>query len=106
MVSPILMGPRNFQASLANGSSTRSATIAGRQPLLDGEPEEAVGDPLAELGGLHVLGVGVEHVVVAGQPGEEDDVGLADRPARRDELLADLDVVEADRVGVAHGGIG
>src|SRR5262245_34135868 len=66
----------------------------GEQTGLNGEPEQAVGDPLAEERRLHELGVGVEHVVVAGEPGEEDDVGLGDRTPWRLVLLADLDVVE------------
>src|SRR5437588_6429532 len=67
---------------------------------LDGEPEQAVGDALAKDRLLHELGVGVEHVVVAGQPGEEHDVRLGHRAARRLVLLAHGDVVEeAARVG-------
>ena len=67
------------------------------------EAEEPVGDPLAEERGLHVLGVGVEHVVVAAQPGEDHDVGLGDGAAGRGVLLADLQVLEEDGRFGAHG---
>src|SRR5436190_46710 len=67
---------------------------AREQARLDRQPEEAVGDPLAEDRLLHELGVGVEHVVVAGQPREDHDVRLGDGPSRRLVLLAQLDVVE------------
>ncbi len=63
-----------------------------------------MGDALAEQGRLHVLGVGVEDVVVAGQAGEQDDVGLGDRPAGGLVRLAHLDVVEEPpRVGHGDG---
>ena len=68
------------------------------------EAEQPVGDALAEDRGLHVLRVGVEHVVVPAQAGEDDDVGLGDRPARRHVLVAHLDVLEALRLSWTHGG--
>jgi hypothetical protein len=43
---------------------------------------------------FHVFGVGVEDVVVAGEPGEDDDVGLGDGPSGKGELLADGEILE------------
>ena len=99
------MGPRNFQASSAIGSSTSSGAIRETSPCWIDRHEEAMGDALAELGGLHVLGVGVQDVVVARQPREEHDVHLGDGAAGRDELLADLDVFERQGNLSAHAGL-
>ena len=49
---------------------------------------------LPELGGLHVLGVGVEHVVVAAEASEDHDVGLGDGATGRLVLLVQLDLIE------------
>jgi hypothetical protein len=39
---------------------------------------------------FHVFGVGVEDVVVAGEPGEDDDVGVGDGPSGRGELDGEI----------------
>ena len=80
----------------------RRLTASG-QAVLHAEAEEPVRDPLAEDRGLHVLGVGVQHVVVAAEPGEDDDVRLGDGPAGRGELLAELEIFEAYALGGIHG---
>src|SRR2546426_2641340 len=78
---------------------------AGEEPGLDGQAEQPVGDPLAEDRLLHELGVGVEHIVVARQSGEEHDVRLSHRPTRRLVLFAELDVLEIAS-GRGHARVG
>ena len=72
------------------------------RPGRDREPQETVGDALAEDGALHELGVGVEDVVVPRQPGERDDVRLGDGAARRQVLVAHLDVLEVLAARLRH----
>ncbi len=88
MVSPILIGPLNFHRRPAKASGGVGRHGPAEEPRLDGQAEKAVGDPLAEDGSLHELGVGVEDVVVAGQSREHHDVRLGDRAAGRLVLLA------------------
>src|SRR6266704_3600251 len=64
------------------------------------------GERIAQDRLLHELGVGVEHVVVAGQPGEEDDVGLGHRSPGRLELLTDLDLLEVAPAARRHVRVG
>ena len=106
MVSPILIGPLNFHFTAAERADRLPGHHPVEQALLDGQPEEPVGDALAELRGLHVLGVGVQHVVVAAQPREDHDVGLGHGATGRGVLLADLDVLEVDDRISAHGPLG
>ncbi len=88
----------------------RADRLPGHHPveeaLLDRQAEQAVGDALAEQRRLHVLGVGVEHVVVAAQAREDHEVGLGHGAAGRGVLLAELDILEVDDRLAAHGGLG
>ena len=106
MVSPILIGPLNFHFTAASGPVDLGGDHPIEEALLDGQAEEPVGDALAELRGLHVLGVGVQHVVVAAEPREDHDVGLGHGAAGRGVLLADRDVLEVDGRLSAHGPLG
>ena len=62
-----------------------------------------MGDALAEDRLLHELGVGVQHVVVAGEPGEDHQVGLGHRAPGRLVLLAERDLLEVPTL-LAHEG--
>src|SRR6266542_3360759 len=84
----------------------RDRLAPGSQTLLNGETEEAMGDALAEDRALHELGVGVQHVVIAREPGEEDDVGLGDGAPRRGVVLADPEILKEDGGLGIHGAQG
>ena len=96
-----LDGPLELPAQADEGHRGVGPRGPGEEPRLDGEAQEPVSDPLAEDRRLHELGVGVKHVVVAGQAGEEHDVGLVHRAARLLVLLPDCDLVPVPPSG-AH----
>ena len=76
------------------------------ETLLDGEHEQSVGDALPEERGLHVLGVGVQDVVIAGEPGKDHDVRFGHRPAGRIVLLPDAKVLEREAGLSVHEAVG
>ena len=106
------MGPLNFHLSpLSTPWATACglvapAVAAGSEALLDAEAEEAVGDALAEDGSLHVIGVGVEDVVVTGETSEDHDVRFSDGASGRSELLTDGEILEEGAGMSAHEGVG
>ena len=102
---PDLDGTAELPGKLRHGPLDQLWRDPRDQALLDRQHEKAVGDALTELGGLHVLGVRVQDVVVPGQAREEHDVHLGDGAAGRDKLLADLDVLERQRNLSAHAGL-
>src|SRR5438034_494192 len=126
MVSPTTRGRRNrhskpMKASTARGGrgtrqpipeerlkGRRLGTVSGSRgtasPVMP--VKRATWDTLAEDGGLHVLGVGVEDVVVTGEPSEDHDVRFGDGTSGRSEFLTDGEIFEEDTGMSAHEGVG
>src|SRR5258706_6254664 len=64
------------------------------QAVDDSVDERAMSDRFAELSGLAVFEIGVDFVEIAGQAGEVDDVRRGDRARRRNEFVADFEIIE------------